>query len=160
VSGFDSTFSVNRADLVRYAGASGDFNPIHWSESHARGVGLDDVIAHGMLTLARVTMAVTDWVGDPGAVRQIKTRFTRAVTVADGSSAEVAVRGAVLETEDRADNSVALDVSVSCEGADVLSGTRVVLSRVAPSPAVVFVDEPRAGRPGLAGRDADEVRHD
>lgn len=141
---FDRTFTVNRADLVRYAGASGDFNPIHWSESHARGVGLDDVIAHGMLTLARVTKAVTDWAGDPGAVRQIKTRFTRAVTVGDGSPAEVAVRGAVVEPADRADSSVTLDVSVSCEGADVLSGTRIVLA-----------GQDLAGR-GPSG-DADEV---
>jgi acyl dehydratase len=59
---------VTRADLVRYAGASGDFNPIHWSGRVATGVGLPGVIAHGMLTMALAGRLVTEWVGDPGAI--------------------------------------------------------------------------------------------
>src|SRR6185312_1435188 len=63
-----TTITVGRADLVRYAGASGDFNPIHWNARFAQGVGLPDVIAHGMLTMALAVTPVTEWSGDPGAV--------------------------------------------------------------------------------------------
>ena len=61
------TFPINRVDLIRYAGASGDFNPIHWNPRVATSVGLDDVIAHGMFTMATAVRVVTDWLGDPGA---------------------------------------------------------------------------------------------
>ena len=62
------TARLQRVKLVMYAGASGDFNPIHWNETFAKAVGLPDVIAHGMLTMATAGRVVTDWVGDPGAV--------------------------------------------------------------------------------------------
>ena len=68
---------------VRYAGASGDFNPIHWSDRVATGVGLPGVIAHGMLTMALAGRLVTQWVGDPAAVRSYGVRFTRPVVVPD-----------------------------------------------------------------------------
>jgi acyl dehydratase len=74
---------VTRADLVRYAGASGDFNPIHWSDRVAAGVGLPGVIAHGMLTMALAGRLVTQWAGDPAAVRSYGVRFTRPVVVPD-----------------------------------------------------------------------------
>jgi acyl dehydratase len=74
---------VTRADLVRYAGASGDFNPIHWSDRVAREVGLPGVIAHGMLTMALAGRFVGEWVGDPAAVRGLSVRFTRPVVVPD-----------------------------------------------------------------------------
>ncbi|MHA6624457.1 MaoC/PaaZ C-terminal domain-containing protein [Pseudonocardia sichuanensis] len=74
---------VTRADLVRYAGASGDFNPIHWSDRVAGAVGLPGVIAHGMLTMALAGRLVTGWVGDPAAVRSYGVRFTRPVVVPD-----------------------------------------------------------------------------
>jgi acyl dehydratase len=77
------TVQVTRADLVRYAGASGDFNPIHWSERFAVGVGLPNVIAHGMLTMALAGRLVTAWVGDPAAVLGYAARFTRPVVVPD-----------------------------------------------------------------------------
>lgn len=76
---------ITRADLVRYAGASGDFNPIHWSERAAREVGLPDVITHGMLTMALANRLVTAWVGDPGAVVECAVRFTRPVVVPEGA---------------------------------------------------------------------------
>lgn len=72
-----------RADLVRYAGASGDLNPIHWSDRAARQLGLDGVIAHGMLTMGRALRVVTDWVGDPGRVASYAVRFARPVPVPD-----------------------------------------------------------------------------
>jgi acyl dehydratase len=74
---------VTRADLVRYAGASGDFNPIHWSDRVASSVGLPGVISHGMLTMALAGRLVTQWAGDPAAVRSYGVRFTRPVVVPD-----------------------------------------------------------------------------
>jgi len=74
---------VSRTDLVRYAGASGDFNPIHWSDRVAESVGLPGVIAHGMLTMALGGRVVTSWLGDPGAVVSYQVRFTRPVPVPD-----------------------------------------------------------------------------
>ena len=79
----EQSFPVRRADLVRYAGASGDFNLIHWNERVARSVGLPDVIAHGMLTMAQAARVVTDWAGDPGAVVEYGVRFTKPVVVPD-----------------------------------------------------------------------------
>ena len=73
------TFRVTRLDLVRYAGASGDFNLIHWNERFATSVGLPDVIAHGMFTMAEAARVVTDWIGDPGALEEYAVRFTRPV---------------------------------------------------------------------------------
>ena len=90
------TYRVTRADLVRYAGASGDFNPIHWSDRTAVAVGLPGVIAHGMFTMALAGRAVTAWAGDPGAVVEYGVRFTRPVVVPDDDEgAEVVVTGAV-----------------------------------------------------------------
>jgi acyl dehydratase len=74
---------VSRTDLVRYAGASGDFNPIHWNDRVAESVGLPGVVAHGMLTMALGGRVVTDWLGDPGAVVSYQVRFTRPVPVPD-----------------------------------------------------------------------------
>jgi acyl dehydratase len=82
---------VTRADLVRYAGASGDFNPIHWSDRAAREAGLPGVVAHGMLTMALATRLVTDWAGNPGAVVDCSVRFTRPIVVPDDND------GALLE---------------------------------------------------------------
>lgn len=89
-------FTVTRADLVRYAGASGDRNPIHWSDRVARSVGLPGVIAHGMYTLALAARAVDAWAGAPGRVRELGAKFTRPVVVPDDDSgAEVVVAGTV-----------------------------------------------------------------
>ena len=82
---------LTRADLVRYAGASGDFNPIHWNERFAVGVGLPNVIAHGMLTMALAGRLVTHWIGDPGAVVGYAARFTRPVVVPDDDEGDLRV---------------------------------------------------------------------
>lgn len=74
---------LGRTDLVRYAGASGDFNPIHWSDRVAESVGLPGVVAHGMLTMAIGARLITDWLGDPAAVLSYQVRFTRPVPVPD-----------------------------------------------------------------------------
>src|SRR2546429_7885870 len=95
------SFWVTRADLVRYAGASGDFNPIHWSDRVATGVGLPGVIAHGMYTMALVGRAVTGWAGDPAAVLDYKVRFTRPVVVPDtDDGTELVGTGVVKATTD------------------------------------------------------------
>lgn len=79
---------LSRASLVRYAGASGDFNPIHWNERFAQSVGLSGVIAHGMLTMGTAVQLVSDWVGDPGAIVDYQTRFTKPIPVADAPGGE------------------------------------------------------------------------
>lgn len=82
------TVELSCASLVRYAGASGDFNPIHWNERFAQSVGLSGVIAHGMLTMGTAVQLVSDWVGDPGAIVDYQTRFTKPVPVADAPGGE------------------------------------------------------------------------
>jgi len=95
------SFPLKRVDLVRYCGASGDFNVIHWNERIATSVGLPDVIAHGMLTMAEAVRVVTDWAGDPGAVVEYGVRFTRPVVVPDDEiGALLEVDGVVTELLD------------------------------------------------------------
>ncbi|MEV6605130.1 MaoC family dehydratase [Kutzneria sp. NPDC051319] len=110
---------VKRDDLVRYAGASLDFNPIHWNERFADEVGLPGVIAHGMLTMALANELVSDWVGDPGAVIETTTKFTRPVPVPnDGVGALLEITGKV--TEVREDGTAKVSVTVTFEGQTVL----------------------------------------
>lgn len=96
--GFAATFT--RADLVRYAGASTDFNPIHWSDSKAAELGLPGVVAHGMLTMGTALRVVTDWIGDPGRVRSYYVRFTKPVVVDEIAGGEVTFSGVVTAIED------------------------------------------------------------
>jgi acyl dehydratase len=118
---------VTRADLVRYAGASGDFNVIHWNERVAREVGLPGVIAHGMLTAGIAARAVTAWAGDPGAVVDYQVRFSRPVVVPDDEDgAEVTVRGRVAALLD--DGQVRVDLTVTSGGEKVLSLARAVVA--------------------------------
>jgi acyl dehydratase len=77
------TVTLRREDLVRYAGASGDFNPIHWSDRMAAALGLPGVIAHGMLTMASAVRVVTDWLDDPAELVEYGVRFTKPVVVPD-----------------------------------------------------------------------------
>ncbi|WP_410785814.1 MaoC family dehydratase [Kribbella sp. C-35] len=77
------TVTVKREDLVRYAGASGDFNPIHWNDRMAAALGLPGVIAHGMLTMASAVRVVTDWLDDPADLVEYGVRFTKPVVVPD-----------------------------------------------------------------------------
>ena len=120
------SFPVTRADLVRYAGASGDFNPIHWNQRFALGVGLPDVIAHGMFTMATAARAVTDWIGDPGAVVEYGVRFTKPVVVPDDDTGAFLVVDAVVG-EKRDDNLVRVDVSARSGDDKVLGMARMVV---------------------------------
>lgn len=91
---------ITRESLVRYAGASGDFNPIHYSQYHAEKLGLDGVIGHGMLTMGIALRAVTDWVEDPSRVRSTFVRFSRPVPVPDDDNgAELTVAGKITKIE-------------------------------------------------------------
>jgi acyl dehydratase len=124
------TFPVQRAHLVMYAGASGDFNIIHWNERIAKAVGLPDVIAHGMLTMAEAGRVVTDWAGDPGAVESYGVRFSRPVVVPDDDrGATLTVRGRVEEKLDGGRVVVGLTATVGDGEAaqKVLSGARTVV---------------------------------
>ncbi|MGH3685081.1 MAG: MaoC/PaaZ C-terminal domain-containing protein [Pseudonocardiaceae bacterium] len=110
---------VTRAGLVRYAGASGDFNPIHWNEREAREVGLPGVIAHGMLTMALAGRLVTTWAGDPGAVVECAVRFVRPVVVPDDAEgALVELSGKVVTR--RADGTVVVAITAHAAGRTVL----------------------------------------
>ncbi|WP_406013638.1 MaoC family dehydratase [Streptomyces sp. NBC_00984] len=120
------SFPVTRATLVQYAGASGDFNPIHWNEKFAREVGLPDVIAHGMFTMAEAIRVVTDWAGDPGAVVEYGVRFTKPVVVPnddDGALIEVSAKVAALLD----DKQVRVDLTAMSEGKKVLGMSRAVV---------------------------------
>ncbi|MEW2447269.1 MaoC family dehydratase [Streptomyces parvulus] len=120
------SFPVDRATLVRYAGASGDFNPIHWNEKFAKDVGLPDVIAHGMFTMAEAIRVVTDWIGDPGAVVEYGVRFTRPIVVPnDDQGAVIEVSGKVAAKLD--DNRVRVDLVATSGGQKVLGMSRAVV---------------------------------
>ncbi|MGY0024558.1 MaoC family dehydratase [Streptomyces sp. YJ-C3] len=123
------TFPVTRATLVQYAGASGDFNPIHWNEKFAVEVGLPDVIAHGMFTMAEAIRVVTDWTGDPAAVVEYGVRFTKPVVVPnDDKGAEVEVSAKVAAKLD--DNRVRVDLTATSAGQKVLGMSRAVVQLV------------------------------
>ena len=117
------TAQLTRADLVRYAGASGDFNPIHWSDRAATALGLPGVLAHGMLTMGTALRVVTDWIGDPARVLSYSTRFTKPVLVPDDDTgATVTFRATVTAVDgDRA----TVTIDATCADQKVLGATRV-----------------------------------
>jgi acyl dehydratase len=120
-------FPISRFDLVRYAGASGDFNPIHWNERFAKSVGLPDVIAHGMYTMALAVQVLTDWAGDPGAVIEYGVRFTRPVVVPDPEGARLTVSGRVAGV--REDGLLDVELTATVDGQTVLAKARAVVRR-------------------------------
>ena len=119
-------YPVTRRDLVRYAGASGDFNVIHWNERIAKSVGLPDVIAHGMLTMALAGRFLTEWAGDPGAVTEFGVRFSAPVVVPDDDKgALVEVSGVVTGKLD--DRQVTVDVTARSGETKVLTRAQAVV---------------------------------
>lgn len=118
------TYRVTRADLVAYAAASGDQNPIHQDEAVALAVGLPGVIAHGMYTLALAARYVDEWVGVPGQVAELTAKFTKPVVVPAGDEgAEVIISGTVEER----DGGRTVALTVTCGGEKVLGNPRAVL---------------------------------
>jgi acyl dehydratase len=119
-------YRVTRADLVRYAGASGDFNPIHWSDRAAQASGLPGVIAHGMFTMALAGRAVIAWVGHPAAVVDYGVRFTRPVVVPDSDEGtSIAVAGVVKSVDP--DGTAQIELTVTCQGEKVLAQARATV---------------------------------
>jgi len=125
------SITVSRQDLVKYAGASGDFNPIHWNEAFATGVGLPGVIAHGMFTMGAAVQLVTDWAGDPAAIVDFQTRFTKPVLVTDTTGTEEP--GAVIEVSgaigalDADAGTARVDLTVVFAGQKVLMKAQAVV---------------------------------
>ena len=121
-----ATYPVTRLSLVKYCGASGDFNVIHWNERVARSVGLPDVIAHGMFTMALAGRYVTDWAGDAGALVEFGVRFSAPVVVPDDEvGAVIEVSGTVEEKLDG--NRVVLALTARSGEAKVLTRARAVV---------------------------------
>jgi acyl dehydratase len=119
-------YPVTRLSLVKYCGASGDFNVIHWNERIARSVGLPDVIAHGMFTMAQAGRFVTDWAGPGATVTEFGVRFSSMVVVPDDEfGATVEVSGQVEEKLDG--NRVAIVLTARSGEAKVLSRARAVV---------------------------------
>jgi acyl dehydratase len=120
----ERTFALTRDSLVRYAGASGDFNPIHYRDDVAASVGLPGVLAHGMLTMGLAVQAVVDWAGDPARVVDYQVRFTRPVVVDPQSGAELSVSAKVGQLDAEA-GAARIDLTVTFEGATVLGKAQV-----------------------------------
>ena len=121
----EQTFPVQRLNLVMYAGASGDFNPIHWNERFAKSVGLPDVISHGMFTMAQGGRFVTDWVGDPGAVLDYGVRFSGMVVVPDDGGTSIVVSGVVEQKLE--DNKVVVGITARVAGQKVLAQAKATV---------------------------------
>jgi acyl dehydratase len=118
-------YRVTRADLVRYAGASGDFNPIHWSDRVATSVGLPGVIAHGMYTFALASRAAATWAGGVDRIGSLTARFAKPVVVPDDDEgAEVTIAGRVVSV---ADGEASIELTVTSAGVRVLGMARVVV---------------------------------
>jgi acyl dehydratase len=123
----EQRYTVTRSDLVRYAGASGDFNPIHWSDRVATSVGLPGVIAHGMFTMALAARALDTWAGAPGRVRELGCKFTKPVVVPDDEQGvAVVVSGTVTSLTE---SGVHVALEVTCGGQKVLGQPNAVLAR-------------------------------
>jgi acyl dehydratase len=121
-----ASYPATRLSLVRYCGASGDFNVIHWNERIAKSVGLPDVIAHGMFTMAQAGRYVTDWAGPRAVVVDFGVRFSSPVVVPDDDiGATIEVSGTVEEKLDG--NRVVLALTAKSGGTKVLTRARAVV---------------------------------
>lgn len=117
-------YRLSRDSLVRYAGASGDFNPIHYRDDVAKNVGLPGVLAHGMLTMGVAVQSTVNWIGDPGRILDYQTRFTRPVVVDPDSGATISVAGKVAQVDDEA-RVAQVDLTVIFNGETVLGKAQV-----------------------------------
>lgn len=127
------TMELSRDSLVRYAGASGDFNPIHYRDDIAQSVGLPGVLAHGMVTMGAAVQPVVDWCGSAGWVSSYQVRFTKPVPVdaRTGASLEIEARvGALSPSDDGTVHSVRIDLTVRAQTGDtVLGKAQVTVTR-------------------------------
>jgi acyl dehydratase len=121
----EATYELTRDSLVRYAGASGDFNPIHYRDDIATSVGLPGVLAHGMLTMGLAVQPVVDWAGDSGRITDYQVRFTRPVLVDPVTGATVSVVAKVGAVDD---DGIRVDLTVTFDGQTVLGKAQVRVS--------------------------------
>jgi acyl dehydratase len=122
----ERVFELDRALLVAYANASGDQNPIHQNEEFALSVGLPNVIAHGMLTMALVGKYVTDWAGGSASVKEFGARFVKPVIVPAGQKVDLTVSATVAEINgDR----ISLTLSATSAGVKVLGMAKAVVTQ-------------------------------
>ena len=119
------TVTLRREDLVRYAGASGDFNPIHWNDRMAASLGLPGVIAHGMLTMASAARVVTDWLDDPADLLEYGVRFTKPVVVPDDDKGATITFSAKVDKV--ADGTAEIDITALAGEEKVLGRARAVV---------------------------------
>ena len=119
-------FEINRALLKQYADASGDQNPIHQDEAFAKSVGLPDVIAHGMLTMALAGKYISDWAGGPQNVKEFSARFTKPVIVPAEKSVDLTVSATVVEVIGK---SVRLEISATSQGVKVLGMAKALVEQ-------------------------------
>ncbi|CAB4589154.1 unannotated protein [freshwater metagenome] len=122
----ERVFLINRELLKSYANASGDQNPIHQDEAFAKSVGLPDVIAHGMLTMALVAKFVTDWAGGSGAVKEFSARFVKPVIVPAGKEVDLKVSALISEVSD---GRVRLDITATSAGVKVLGMSKALVEK-------------------------------
>lgn len=118
----ERTVHLTRESLVRYAGASGDFNPIHYRDDVASSVGLPGVLAHGMLTMGLAAETIVPWLGDAGRILEYGVRFTRPVIVDPESGADVTVTAKVGVVDDE---TARIDLTVTCADTTVLGKAQV-----------------------------------
>ena len=119
------TYVMNRQTLIDYANASGDQNPIHQNEEFAKSVGLPDVIAHGMFTMALASRFVAQWAGDVSKVKEFSARFTKPVVVPAGVDVELVVSAVIDEVTARL---VTLDITAECAGIKVLGMAKATIA--------------------------------
>ena len=121
----ERTYELTRGSLVRYAGASGDFNDIHYRDDVAASVGLPGVLAHGMLTMGLAVQPVVDWIGDPGKVLDYTVRFTRPVVVdpTEGATVTVVAKVGALD-----DSEIRIDLTVTFNDQTVLGKAQARVS--------------------------------
>lgn len=125
----EGTFSLTRDSLVRYAGASGDFNPIHYRDDAATQVGLEGVLAHGMLTMGLAVQPLITWLGGSGFVKSYQVRFTKPVYVPPSGAMDVTVRVTVAKVGEPEANDITMALQVTtAEGPSVLGKAFVVVS--------------------------------
>ncbi|MEV0948363.1 MaoC/PaaZ C-terminal domain-containing protein [Rhodococcus sp. NPDC049939] len=122
-----SRYHLTRESLVRYAGASGDFNPIHYRDDAAKSIGLPGVVAHGMLTLGLSTQSVVDWLGDPARITSYRARFTKPVIVDPDEGAIVDVVAEVGQV-DYDSGAARIDLTVTFDGHTVLARSEIWIS--------------------------------
>ena len=121
------TFALTRDHLVRYAGASGDFNPIHYRDDIAQKVGLDGVLAHGMLTMGLGISPVLTWLGTAGSIRSYQVRFTKPVYVPADKSTSLTSSATVMKLPEGDSTELTLSLTVTAEGGQVVLGKAIVV---------------------------------